>query len=96
MTERGFQCANSQRDSDKKPGLKKRHVSCTMPYNVFCVENWKYSLLPIHTKIDNYNTYFDNPVKAEWMYSQSKGRQFTPGEQKQLIQYLGTVVHAVS
>ncbi len=27
--------------------------------------------------------------QAEWMYSQSKGRQFGPGEQEGLVEYLG-------
>ncbi len=28
-------------------------------------------------------------LQAEWMYSQSKGRQFGPGEQEGLVEYLG-------
>ncbi len=29
-----------------------------------------------------------NSLKAEWMYSQSKGRHFAPGQQQELLDYL--------
>lgn len=32
--------------------------------------------------------FFRHSLKAEWMYSQSKGRQFTSGQHDQLLEYL--------
>ena len=29
-----------------------------------------------------------NSLKAEWMYSQSRGRHFAPGQQQELLDYL--------
>lgn len=32
-----------------------------------------------------------NSLKAEWLYSQGKGRSYRPGQHVQLVQYLATV-----
>lgn len=33
----------------------------------------------------------DPRLKAEWLYSQGKGRSYRPGQHVQLVQYLATV-----
>ena len=33
----------------------------------------------------------DPSLKAEWLYSQGKGRLYRPGQHVQLVQYLATV-----
>lgn len=37
-----------------------------------------------------------NSLKAEWLYSQGKGRSYRPGQHVQLVQYLATVCPLVS
>lgn len=34
---------------------------------------------------------YDRSLKAEWLYSQGKGRSYRPGQHVQLVQYLATV-----
>lgn len=35
-------------------------------------------------------------LKAEWLYSQGKGRSYRPGQHIQLVQYLATVCPLIS
>lgn len=37
-----------------------------------------------------------NSLKAEWLYSQGKGRSYRPGQHVQLVQYLATVCPLIS
>lgn len=37
------------------------------------------------------NIVFVYSLKAEWLYSQGKGRSFRPGQHLQLVQYLASV-----
>uniref|UniRef100_A0A8C6U8G2 Centrosomal protein of 97 kDa n=1 Tax=Neogobius melanostomus TaxID=47308 RepID=A0A8C6U8G2_9GOBI len=41
--------------------------------------------------LDGYVTSQKEGLKAEWLYSQGKGRSFRPGQHVQLVQYLATV-----
>ncbi|XP_026519732.1 centrosomal protein of 97 kDa [Notechis scutatus] len=55
-------------------------------YRPFIV-NWCLSL----KVIDGYMVSQKESLKAEWLYSQGKGRSFRPGQHLQLVQYLASV-----
>ncbi|NXM86952.1 CEP97 protein, partial [Oenanthe oenanthe] len=46
--------------------------------------------------LDGYVTSQKESLKAEWLYSQGKGRSYRPGQHVQLVQYLATVCPLIS
>lgn len=52
-----------------------------------CVMSWCLSL----KVLDGYVVSQKEGLKAEWLYSQGKGRSYRPGQHVQLVQYLATV-----